>query len=151
MLGPDNLGARRRHDQAAEHGLLDLHSPWGTGDDQRNASTRSDNNGPGDQQALTGLANQYPGDTDRAVKASPPGGLAAGRDRPLEPRPTPEVSFDAPMIGTPRHHRTRRKPKPWTPFGRLPLTKPAASDMPFPLTRCCPSTAGFRERRSRPA
>ena len=130
MLGPDKLGARRRHDQAAEHGLLDLHNPWGTGDDQRNASTRSVNNGRGDQQALTGLANQYPGDTDRAVKASPAGGLTAGLDRPLEPRPTPRFSFDAPTTDTPDTNRTSRKPRPWTPFGRLPLTKPAASDMP---------------------
>src|SRR5437660_11933380 len=38
MLGPGN-GTRRRHVQAAElSASLDPHRPWGTGDDQRNAS-----------------------------------------------------------------------------------------------------------------
>src|SRR5437016_4883806 len=40
MLGPGN-GTRRRHVQAAElPASLDPHRPWGTGDDQRNASAR---------------------------------------------------------------------------------------------------------------
>jgi len=58
MLGPGN-GAWRRHDQAAELGLLDLHNPWGPGHDQRTRPTR-DHHGRRDQQALTGVANQYP-------------------------------------------------------------------------------------------
>jgi hypothetical protein len=57
MLGPGN-GTRRRHDQAAELGLLVLHNPWGTGDDQRTRPTRQP--GRRDQQALTGLPNHFP-------------------------------------------------------------------------------------------
>src|SRR5882724_8803738 len=72
MLGPGN-GARRRHDQAAEPGLLVLHNPWGPGDDQRTRPPPQP--GRREHQALTGLDNHYPGVTDRAVKASPPGVL----------------------------------------------------------------------------
>jgi hypothetical protein len=48
MLGPD-LGARRRHDQAAELGLLASHTQWGTGDDAHGVHAGRDH------QALTGL------------------------------------------------------------------------------------------------
>jgi hypothetical protein len=72
MLGPGN-GTRRRHDQAAEPGLLVLHTPWGTGDDQRTRQPQQP--GRREHQALKGLDNHYPGVTDRAVKASPTAGL----------------------------------------------------------------------------
>src|ERR1700688_1582997 len=99
MLGPD-IGTRRRHDQAAELGLLDLHNPWGPGDD---SATRppANHDGQGDQQALTGLQHQYPGDTDRAVKASPTGGLPAGLDRPPEALDQPRGLLRRAVIDTP--------------------------------------------------
>ena len=52
MLGPD-IGARRRHDRAAEHGLLAPRIHRGPGDDERNAS-RDHREATGE--ALTGLA-----------------------------------------------------------------------------------------------
>ena len=57
MLGPGN-GTRRRHDQAAEHGLLVLHTPWGTGDHQRRRPSQQRERR--DHQALKGLLNEYP-------------------------------------------------------------------------------------------
>ena len=130
MLGPDPLGARRRHDQAAELGLLDLHHPWGPGDD---SATRppAESDGRGEQQALTGLPHKYPGDTDRALKASPPGGLPAGLDRPPQPRPRRGLLVARPSSTT----ATTIIPQTGLRYAKTALTQPAASDMPVQVGR----------------
>jgi hypothetical protein len=86
MLGPDHTRSGPGEDMTKQPSpaLLDPHNPRGTGDDQRNAST-GPHTGERDQKPLAGLHHHYPGRTDRAVKASPPGGL-----RPALDRPTPD-------------------------------------------------------------
>jgi hypothetical protein len=53
MLGPEPSGPGEDMSKQPGHGLLDLHNPWGVGDDSAHAS-RSKRR---DQQALTGLIN----------------------------------------------------------------------------------------------
>ena len=121
MLEPAPGGTRRRHVQAAELGLLDLHHPWGTGDDS--ARVHRDANSKPRRACQTSVDD----DTDRALKASPAGGL-----RPALTA-LPVTSTNGGVLTTrafQQGHAAGHNRKPGFAQRRLLLTKPAASDMP---------------------
>jgi hypothetical protein len=101
-------GARRRHDQAAELGLLVLHNPWGTGDDQRTRQPQQRERR--DHQALKGLANHSPGVTGPGRQGFPYGRPAAGLDRPPDPAHRQDPTRRARTPTTPRPHRLTPRP-----------------------------------------
>src|SRR5437016_6331955 len=102
MLGPGN-GTRRRHVQAAElPASLDPHRPWGTGDDQRNASPPPKGPPPEPSSSLT-LRRSSPASRSfvlaplRALHLDPGSGRRALRPRGPPTTPTaqrPPLSGD---------------------------------------------------------
>src|SRR5687767_146057 len=132
MLGPGN-GTRRRHVQAAElSASLDPHRPWGTGDDQRNASPPPKGPPPEPSPSLT-LRRSSPASRSfvlaplRALHLDPGSGRRARRPR-----------------GRPQHqqHSGLR-------YAETVLTQPAVSDMPFGAPRREPKLVVLSRRSAR--